>query len=339
MGPLRTVAQGILWIAPTVLLALFVGRIAIDDGFGARDVGIDEPVGSGFPRTIVLPGNDPIWIRTRPRRIVLANTSVVDMATALVEPERIAALCEQAFEWSHLAFREHDYASHPTFRTFLTETVLAHDGDLVLCTPFNIPETLTALRELGIAIVCFQDPTTLDDVRANLRTMARVLGAEERLATLERDLDECIATLERTASPRRGLRALFYSNFGGSGYASGARTLSHEAIRLAGMIDAGVEAGLVGTRPFSFEELIALDPDVLIVSRKTADETTSTETTLRGAKALAGLRVLGNDGIVALPPALHTTTSQEIVHAAEEIARQVDQSKVSRRAQARGDGR
>ena len=63
--------------------------------------------------------------------------------------------------------------------------ILARRPDLVLCSPFSRPETLTTLRETGLAVVQLGDPTDLAGLRANWqvdRTWSPQIAETEREA-------------------------------------------------------------------------------------------------------------------------------------------------------------
>src|SRR5690606_28702967 len=81
-----------------LVLATLCGCTAGDrDGDGAAEAAA-SPEG-GFPRVVALPGGASLRLERPPQRVLAANTAVVDTLTRLVAPERVAALCEQAFTW------------------------------------------------------------------------------------------------------------------------------------------------------------------------------------------------------------------------------------------------
>ncbi len=280
----------------------------------APDPGAADPAGADGGR----PG-------PAPRRIIPASAGLADLVCALVPPERIAALPSQVRDYSGLRDGGERYLERPEFDVFATESVLAFGPDLVITDPWQNVATSDRLREAGVPVLVAGPTETLADVRAALRGLAEALGADEAGARVQADLDGRLAALAAGAPRRAGLRALAYSNGGTGGWAVGAGTAGDEWIRLAGCVNAAAAAGRAGHGRCSFEELLALDPDVLVVPGTLADgELSATARLLRDEPALRTLRALGAGAVVILPPWLFDTVSQHIVTAAETLAAAID---------------
>ena len=116
-------------------------------------------------------------------------------------------------------------------------------------------------------------------------------------------------------------RALAYINGGGGGGVAGAGTTADEWIRLTGMHNAGAEDGRVGHVRCSFEELLALDPDLIVISTRGEDGSPGvTAQILREEPGLANLDAVREDRIVALDARLFSAVGPHIVSAAEALA-------------------
>jgi iron complex transport system substrate-binding protein len=134
-----------------------------------------------------------------------------------------------------------------------------------------------------------------------------------------------IAALEEGAGARRGTRVLGYSNYGMGGLASGEGTTMDLMARLAGLRNAAAEAGIEGYRNVDFEDLLSLDPDVLVVGAQgDGFQGSPTVDVLRGEPVLANLRAVRDERIVVMPSHLFATNSHHLVDAAEELARRID---------------
>jgi ABC-type Fe3+-hydroxamate transport system substrate-binding protein len=149
------------------------------------------------------------------------------------------------------------------------------------------------------------------------------VGAEARGEQVLAALQARVNALGAAPGARHGLRALAYTNGGTGGWAAGAGTSADEWITLAGLTNALAQRD--GHVRFAYEELLASDPDVLIVpGPDNPDERGGTEQLVRAEPALAGLRARRRGLIVTLPSWLFSTNSQHIVTAAEELARRLD---------------
>lgn len=330
MSPLRILAWALPLALLTALALLLAQSRTSRPESPNRAAGGAPPSDFGFPRTIATSDAGEVFIPRAPRRVVVANTSLVDAVTALVPPDRVAALPRQAETWSAIARDPGEFADVPRFSVFVAEVVLAYEPDLVLCSVHSQPETVTTLRDVAVPTIRFGFPEDLAAVRADLRLVARLLGAEEQLAELDEDLDARIAALRDDRGERAGTSASFYAHDGSEGWSSGSRTAADEILDLAGLRNATAAAGHVGPVRLTFEQLLAIDPDVLVVPREFGEVDGSTDRVLDEEDALRALRAVKDGRIVHLHPSLFSTTSHEIVTAAERLAEEIDSMARSR---------
>lgn len=286
---------------------------------------------SPAPDAAAPSGSSSTPAASAPSRIVPASASAVDFVAALVGPERIVGFPEQALEYSSL----HDdarYADHPSFRAFLAEPVLMLGPDLVVSDPWQARDTQERLREAGVAVLTLPEVATYLEARAVLEDLGARLDVEPRAQELIADLDARVAALEQRAEARGApLRAMSYSNFGSAGFTAGSRTTVHELMRLAGLENLVASAGREGHVPVSFEELLAYDPDLIIVSLPlkqeaghAGDRGGASRELLHSEASLASLRAVQDDRIISLPAWLFATASHELVGSAEALADEVE---------------
>lgn len=275
------------------------------------------------------PGAPPA--ATRAVRVIPTSASAVDFASALLEPERIVALPEQALEYSVLHTLPPSFAGTARFDVYLAEPILALGPDLVLADAFQAPETSQRLLQAGVEVLTLPVIGSWREARAALVQLGERFGRSERASELCADLDARVARLEQRAARGPRLRAVVYSSFGGVGSTAGADTTIGDVLRLAGLDNAAALAGRTGHSDLSFEALIALDPELIVVSAPLkappsaqGDLGGASERVLLSSPALAELRAVRERRIVALPAWLFATNSFEIVRAAELLREQVD---------------
>jgi iron complex transport system substrate-binding protein len=257
-----------------------------------------------------------------PQRVLPTNASIVDLLDVLVDADRIVALPKQAATWSRISDDDPRYAKHARFSRYDAESVLALKPDLVIASAFNNPETHARLREWGVPVLRLEIRNGLDEVYGAMRLLGALLDADDRaeaeIAALEKRREALAA---RTAG-FSGLRALVYSNLGTGGWSFGAKSTCDEVFRLAGLKNAAADGGRVGSVSMSFEELIVLDPDIILVSGAGEGEAASSASArvLEGEPLLASLRARRQGAILRLPSRLVSSSSQEILTAAEALA-------------------
>jgi len=263
-------------------------------------------------------------------RVIPTSASAVDFASALLEPERIVALPDQALEYSVLHTLPPSFVRTARFDVYLAEPILALGPNLVLADAFQAPETSQRLIQAGVEVLTLPVIGSWSDARAALLQLGERFGRAERARELCAELDARVASLEQRAPSAGRPRAVVYSSFGGVGSTAGADTTIGDVLRLAGLDNAAALAGRSGHSDLSFEALIALDPDLIVVSAPLkappsaqGDLGGASERVLVAAPALAELRAVRERRIVALPAWLFATNSFEIVRAAELLSERV----------------
>lgn len=259
------------------------------------------------------------------QRIVCANTASSEFVCRLVAPERIAAIPEQTEAYSTLDLRSHGFEKIARFPRYVAEAVLQLKPDLVLTHEWQNSQTTSVLRAQGIDVVVLKSAQSYEDIRGTLVDLGKRLECEADAAKVVADLDARVERLRASASSRSTLSAMVYSNDGTGGSTAGARTTADTLIRLAGLKNAAADAGLVDHVSIDFERLIAIDPDVLVVSAPARGEGGSaTKSVVESSPALAGLKAVKSKRIVVLPASLISADSPPLVDGAELLAREVD---------------
>jgi iron complex transport system substrate-binding protein len=266
------------------------------------------------------------------RRIVPASATAADIVCALVGPERVAGFPSQAADYSALHSERERWSRTAQFASYQAEPILALSPDLVVVCPYQARDTTARLREAGVAIFELPEIATVAQARASLLSVGDLLGEHARADSIVRSLDERVAKLAESAPSRKGLRAMCYSNFGAQGWTAGAKTTIDEIMRLAGLTNVAASNGREGHRTIGFEELILVDPDLILVgepltstqSGSAGDRGGASEALLYAESSLKSLRAVRERRVVALPAWLFATASQEMVTGAEVLAARVD---------------
>ena len=144
------------------------------------------------------------------------------------------------------------------------ESVIALNPDLVLIDASSGPqESIDSLKNTGMMVVEVPEAWTIADIGSKVSAIGGAVGAPALAVDYVSTLTSVAAQLPLSPTPRvaflylRGTSAIYL--LGGAG--SGADSM----IKEAGGIDVGEQAQLGAFTPLSAEELIKLDPDVLLV--------------------------------------------------------------------------
>lgn len=151
------------------------------------------------------------------------------------------------------------------------ESVLSLRPTLVLATPDTGPaQALDHIRNVGIPVLLFDDPTSVDEIVPRIHAVATALGVSEAGEALalqtQADLDEVRALIpERREAPR--VAFLYMRGQAGVYLIAGPQSGADSMIQAAGAIDAGTAMGL--NRPFTpitSEALAQAAPDVILMT-------------------------------------------------------------------------
>lgn len=206
---------------------------------------------------------------SRPQRIVSLALAADEVLLAIVEDRsRIIALEE---------FADDPGASNVTAEAraiprrvpLAAEAILALDPDLAIVPPWTDATTVGLLALRGLAVHRAGSPASLEDVRAEIRALAAVVGERDRGERLIAELDARLAAVASRARTHRTRPSVLLWSWSGRSPAAG--TLFSDVVAIAGGRDAAGALGLEGFAPMPIEALLALDPDAIVLGRYRAD--------------------------------------------------------------------
>ena len=314
------------WLLPVLLCVAMVALVATvraRSGERARLPQLVSTESGAFPLEIRKAGAPPQQVPAPPQRVLLANATFVDLVSELIPASRVVALPEQALTWSRLVDVDDGFRELASFRAVEPERIIAYAPDLVLCSSYNIMFGGEWAADAGIPILSMPHPQSLIELEAILERLGMVLDCETEAVALRESIRGRVRALAESAAELRGLGAIAYSNLGAGGFCAGSHTLADDMIRIAGMRNVAAELGKRETVPFTFEDIIAADPDVIVVPGRFGEQEASTYEVVIGEPSLQGVSAVRNVLVVRLHPRLFSTGSQEIVTAAEQLVAEV----------------
>lgn len=146
-----------------------------------------------------------------PRRIVSINLCSDILALPLAAPGTMVSVFRLAVDPQDSPVAS--LAQGLALNDARAEEVLALHPDLVLAHEYNSPFIMAILARAHIRVVTIKDANTLDDIRANVRTVAAAL---HRQAQGEAWISAFDTTLAQSARPQTALspRAILYQDLG-----------------------------------------------------------------------------------------------------------------------------
>jgi iron complex transport system substrate-binding protein len=148
-----------------------------------------------------------------------------------------------------------------------TETILTMDADLVLAAALTAPEQIQTLEDLGLTVFALANPSDLEGMYQNLRTVAQFVGQEDTTESLIVELSERVAAVEAVVANIEERPLVFYeldATDPNAPWTSGPGTFIDTLLTMAGGENVG--SVLEGDwAQINLEELINQDPDIILL--------------------------------------------------------------------------
>ena len=219
---------------------------------------------------LLLGGAGALWATTGrpvakapavPQRIVSINLCADQLVLALADRSQISGLTHNATdpEMSGEAAK----ARGLQLLSNSAEQILAIEPDLIVGMPASRSAALRALPKQTYPLLDLDTANTLDEIYASIRETAAAVGHPERGTALIARMEGELAGLQK---PGRGRVAAYYQR---RGYMTGTGTLIDELMTRAGLINLAAKLGKPPLSQLSLEEMVAAQPDYLIVESAT----------------------------------------------------------------------
>lgn len=196
-----------------------------------------------------------------PQRIVSINLCADQLVLALADRGQIAGLTKNANdpEMSGEAARAAGIARLSNS----AEQILAIEPDLIVGMPARRSTALGALPQQDYPLLDLATANTLDEIYASIRETAAAVGHPDRGTALIAQMESELAGLPRVGE---GRVAAYYQR---RGYMTGTGTLIDELMTRVGLVNLAGKLGKPPLSQLSLEEMVAAEPDFLIVESAT----------------------------------------------------------------------
>ncbi len=261
--------------APIVLLLLLLGACAPSPSSSTAAPPNSQPssVAAAFPLTLTDDAGREVTLEAEPQRIVSLAPSNTEIVCAIDACDRLVGVTD--FDDYPAEVVEIDKVV--TMAQVDVEAVVAAEPDLVLAAGNELTPSavIDQIADLGVPVLVLY-PESLDEISADIQLVGMAVGRDGEAAALVGEMatrveavEEAVADLER---PRT-----FYevSVFEGTIYTAGERSFLASLIETAG--GEPVTGDALSTS-IELEELVAADPELILLGDATYDPTITPET-------------------------------------------------------------
>jgi iron complex transport system substrate-binding protein len=198
------------------------------------------------------------------RRIVSGSTAADWLLSELASPDRVLAFTERS---ATSAPWKHRFAGKQTVAALSNiEALLAMKPDLVIAESLGDTRRIERLREHGLAVFDIGAMRGTQTLLPAMRRLGALLGHPEQGALLARRFRGSLEAVAANLPPGERRTAAYVTIYGDKLYGGTRGTTYHEIVHHAGLDDAAA-AHYSDWPEYSAEQLIALDPE-LIVTRQ-----------------------------------------------------------------------
>lgn len=255
----------------------------------------------------------PPPLTQKPQRIVSQTLATDEILLAICPLERIAALSPLATDSSYSNVTEIAQKLGRTVHNL--EQLLALQPDLVLVAQYNRAELLTLLNQVQIPTLKLTRFSQLQDIQDNIRSIGQAIGEESRATALLEQMTTALTRLQAQIPKRAPPRVISYSL---EGLTAGRDTTFNAIVQAIGAMNLSAEHGIEGVVAISSEQLIAWQPDFIVV----AAASDQFDAILQQLQAQPTFRAV-HGKIIFIEQRYLSTASHHIITAIEQLAQQI----------------
>jgi iron complex transport system substrate-binding protein len=252
-----------------------------------------------------------------PVRVVSQTVGTDELLLALAEPGQIAALSHLSRNPTFSAVAK-EAEKYPQLVLGDSETVLRYAPTLVLVADYSRDELVAQIRRSGVRVLVFDRYKSIEDSYANLRLLARELGAEQRAEALISKCEARVAALREKLVGRKPVRILAPSIYG---MIAGADTSFQDLCDHAGAENvAATVGGIRGHASAPSERMLTWPIEMLVL---TGEDKETALTPFRGLLPYKLMPSVREGRAVVMPDNLVACVTHHRIDAYELLARRL----------------
>lgn len=252
-----------------------------------------------------------------PQRIVSLTLASDELLCELVPLERIVGVTHLADdrEISNVAGRYPP--SIPRLKDKDAEGIIGLSPDLVCVAPYNSADFLQVLERSGLPAYRNEAVHGLDQIQEGIATFGQRVGEPQRARELVDRMQERRQHLARqVGNAKRRPRVLFWS----AGFTAGSGTTIDDVIRAASGQNVAADRGMKGSAEIAPEQVIAADPEYVLVARWSGDEH---DRGIENHALLRDLRAVREKRVIVISGRHLLSVSHHVMTGAEHLARRL----------------
>lgn len=263
---------------------------------------------TSYPITMIDASQHAVTLTQMPTRVDSKSMFSDQVLMALLPLQDITSLSRLSKDKTYSIIANKIPTTLP-LRDLNVERIIAERPDLVLVASWSDGPKIAQLRAAGIKVFVIKTVYSLENIEKNILLVGKLVNKNDAAIALVTAMQQHLK--QQLIIPEKKLTALEYTSWGASSnHNSTINTIINQA-QLTNVIayNSGDKFGQV---PIAKEQLLALNPDIIIIPGKDND---GFKQQLLHDPALQTLTAIRDRHVISLPHALRSTDSQYIADA------------------------
>jgi iron complex transport system substrate-binding protein len=277
-----------------------------------------------FPYTIKDANGFDLTLKTKPEKIISLTLVTDEILPELTSLSKIQSMTNLSLDEGVSNIIE-IAKKVPVKLDADIEKVISMKPDLVFVADWKEKEFVQQLRDAGINVFQFKSPITIEDVKQNITDFSKMLGEVDKGQSLNKWIDDKLNTIQdaiKSLDSAKKLTVLYYNPAFGNTYAKG--TSMDEVLTRAGLINIPSRENLSQWPAVSKEQIIAWDPDVILLPSWSYDKIKDPKAIAEQFKkdaSFVNLKAVKNNRVLMLPDKHLLDNAQYMVLGIEDVAK------------------
>jgi iron complex transport system substrate-binding protein len=312
----RTDLFSIAWLALALAITVWLGFDRAGAKRASQPVAAEKvAAGAQYGRLPngergVVDANGVLVPIRRYKRIATMSTLADALGLALLEPERLVAMSNYGrrhHEAPHLYGARMDVVGPRQLEELVEQRI-----DLLVINHLGTASELARAREAGMQVFNLGEMRGLTTLLPNVAAFSALIDEPERGEVFARKLVRRMNAVASDIPRERRKTAVYVSSYANQLFGGSTGTSYHDVLLSAGLRDSAAEHGYTGWIHFDPEQLIELDPELLIAHAGTGRA-------LCAVGGLENMRACKHGGVIELNGDLIGDPGPRMLEAAEAL--------------------
>jgi iron complex transport system substrate-binding protein len=262
----------------------------------------------------------------KPKRIISMSAGVDEILLDMLNPQRIIAVTYLADNPTISSVSAKAKAIPGRVKGNSAEEIITMSPDLVIMPDWAGLSTVNTLRDMGITVYVYKTPASLGEIQDSINNIAVLVGEKETgikmVEKMQAQLDKTWSMVNKIPeNKRRCIVALSQMGaFGAKG------TTFDDLCKHANIINGVALTGITKNESLSKEQIVAINPDVLLLPSWDATgkgELSTYADEVKNDPAYMNIKAVRNDRLIHVHDNYLYSISQYAANAVDELARGV----------------